>query len=132
MKLGLDRLAANCVWTSVLYELIALQGAAVLISLLSSTRKRRSSRGEHEALVAAYRPAGYPSVDVFLPSAGESLAILDNTFRHVARLDWPGRLTVHVLDDSARDTVADLAGRYRLRYLSRPNRRELKKAGTLR
>ena len=82
---GLARLAANSMWTSLLYELIALQVVAVLISLLSSTRKRRSSRAEHESLVAAYRPAEYPSVDVFLPSAGESPAILDNTFRNVAR-----------------------------------------------
>ncbi len=129
---GMARLAANSMWTSLLYELIALQIAAVLISLLSSTRKRRSSRAEHDALVAAYRPAAYPSVDVFLPSAGESLAILQNTYRHVAALDWPGRLTVHVLDDSARDTVAALAARYGFRYRSRPNRGELKKAGNLR
>ena len=43
---GLSRLAGNSMWTSLLYELIALQVAAVLISLLSSTRKRRSSRAE--------------------------------------------------------------------------------------
>src|SRR5215213_861905 len=36
---GLARLALNSIWTSVLYELIALQIAAVVISLLSSTRR---------------------------------------------------------------------------------------------
>ena len=129
---GLSRLAGNSMWTSLLYELIALQVAAVMISLLSSTRKRRSSRAEHDALVAGYRPLAFPSVDVFLPSAGESLAILQNTFLHVALLDWPGTLTVYVLDDSARASVADLAARYGFRYHSRPDAGVLKKAGNLR
>jgi cellulose synthase (UDP-forming) len=129
---GMAGLALNSMWTSLLYELIAVQAIAVFISLLSSTRKRRSNRAEHEAKVAAYQPRTYPSVDVFLPSAGEPLNILENTYRHVHRLDWPGRLTVYVLDDSARDTVADLADRFGFVYLSRPNRGELKKAGNLR
>jgi cellulose synthase (UDP-forming) len=128
---GLARLALNSIWTSVLYELIALQVAAVFISLLSSTRRRRSSRGQHDSRVALYRPAIYPSVDVFLPSAGESLVILENTYQHVSRLEWPGRLTVYVLDDSARLAVSELANRYGFVYASRPNRGELKKAGNL-
>nr|BFE69586.1 hypothetical protein GCM10020092_028870 [Actinoplanes digitatis] len=129
---GMSRLAANSAWTSLLYELIALQVVAVFISLLSSTRKRRGSRAEHEAKVAAYRPEEHPSVDVFLPSAGEPMAILENTYRNVMLLDWPGQLTVYVLDDSARESVAELAARFDFRYLTRPNRGELKKAGNLR
>jgi cellulose synthase (UDP-forming) len=128
---GLARLALNSIWTSVLYELIALQVAAVFISLLSSTRRRRSSRAQHDSRVALYRPAIHPSVDVFLPSAGEPLNILENTYQHVGKLDWPGRLTVYVLDDSGRDAVAELATRYGFVYASRPNRGALKKAGNL-
>jgi cellulose synthase (UDP-forming) len=30
--------------------------------------------------VALYRPREWPSVDVFLPSAGEPLSILENTY----------------------------------------------------
>jgi cellulose synthase (UDP-forming) len=129
---GLARLAANSMWTSLLYELIALQVVAVGISLLSSTRKRRSSRAEHDALVGGYRPVVFPSVDVFLPSAGESLAILDNTYRHVARLDWPGRLIVHVLDDSARDFRRRPRRAVRLPVPFPPDAGVLKKAGNLR
>jgi cellulose synthase (UDP-forming) len=129
---GMSRLAANSAWTSLLYELIALQILAVFISLLSSTRRRRSSRDEHDAKVSGHRPEVHPSVDVFLPSAGEPLVILENTFRHVAQLDWPGRITVYVLDDSARESVAELAAGFDFRYLTRPNRGELKKAGNLR
>ncbi|MDT5033212.1 MAG: hypothetical protein QOC94_3383 [Actinoplanes sp.] len=128
---GIARLALNSIWTSVLYELIALQVAAVVVSLISSTRRRRSSRAQHDSRVVLYRPAIYPSVDVFLPSAGEDLAILANTYRHVAQLDWPGRLTVYALDDSGREEVAELSTRYGFVYASRPNRGELKKAGNL-
>jgi cellulose synthase (UDP-forming) len=128
---GLARLALNSMWTSLLYELMAIQIAAVLISLRSSTRPRRGNLEGHRRAVAGYRPARYPSVDVFLPSAGEPLYILANTYRHVRALDWPGRLAVYVLDDSARPEVAELAGRFGFHYLSRPNRGELKKAGNL-
>ncbi|MDT4988857.1 MAG: hypothetical protein QOI74_2951, partial [Micromonosporaceae bacterium] len=129
---GLARLALNSMWTSLLYELIAVQVVAVALSLFSSLRRRRGTLASHQALVTAYYPARYPSVDVFLPSAGESLSLLANTYRHVHRLDWPGLMTVYVLDDSGRPEVARLAQRHDFVYLSRPNRGELKKAGNLR
>ncbi len=129
---GLSRLAANSMWTSLLYELMAIQIIAVLISLFSSTRRRRSNRVEHTAKVAAYRPAVYPSIDVFLPSAGEPLHVLANTYDHVGALAWPGDIVVHVLDDSARPDVATLARRHGFTYHVRPNRGVLKKAGNLR
>ena len=69
---------------------------------------------------------------MFLPSAGEDLAVLANTYRHVSRLEWPGPISVYVLDDSAREEVRDLAWEFGFRYLSRPNRGYLKKAGNLR
>ncbi|MGL5827148.1 MAG: SGNH hydrolase domain-containing protein [Nocardioides sp.] len=102
------------------------------VSLISGTRRRRMTRIEHQARVATWQPDRYPSVDVFLPTAGEPLDILANTYRHVAALDWPGDVTVWVLDDSARAEVRDLAASYGLSYRSRPNRGELKKAGNLR
>jgi cellulose synthase (UDP-forming) len=128
---GLARLALNSMWVSLLYELIAMQSAATLISLQSSTRRRRATWAGHRHVVDSYRPARYPSVDVFLPSAGEPLPVLDNTYRHVACLRWRGRLVVYVLDDSGREEVEELASRYGFRYLSRPNRGEMKKAGNL-
>lgn len=74
-----------------------------------------------------------PSIDVYLPSAGEDLKILNNTFKHVRLLDWPeGRLHVYVLDDSHRRDVELLADRYEFHYIKRPNKGELKKAGNIR
>lgn len=101
------------------------------ISFSSGIRRRRVSRAVHDALVAAYAPAQYPRVDVFLPSAGEDIAILHNTYRHVSQLDWAGQLTVYVLDDSARDTVRGAAAAHGFVYLTRPDRGHLKKAGNL-
>ena len=79
---------------------------------------------------AAREPAG-ETVDVSLPSCGEPLAVLDNTFRHVSALTWHGTMTVYALDDSAREDVRDLADRYGFRYVVRPRPGEMKKAGNL-
>ena len=68
---------------------------------------------------------------MFLPSCGEPLAVLDNTFRYVSALTWRGPRTVYVLDDSAREDVRDLADQYGFRYVVRPDPGEMKKAGNL-
>jgi cellulose synthase (UDP-forming) len=103
------------------------------LGLYTTTRPRRVQRAEHDALVAAWSPARYPSVDVFLPTCGEALEILRNTYLHVTALDYAGEVAVHVLDDGGRDEVRCLAEEYGFRYLSRPagQRGELKKAGNL-
>ena len=69
--------------------------------------------------MAAYREQG-ESIDVFLPSAGEPLELLDNTMRHAAALRWGGTKTVYVLDDSARPEVRDAGRPDGLRYVVRP------------
>lgn len=110
----------------------SLYAITLVVSLTSSTRRKRTSRADHDARVAAYAADAPPSVDVFLPSAGEPMEVLANTFHHVSRLRWDGALTVLVLDDSAREEVAALASSYGFTYLSRPDRGRLKKAGNLR
>lgn len=97
----------------------------------ATTRKRRFSRLDHERIVEFWAPESYPSVDVFLPSAGEDLEVLRNTYRHVAGMAYDGRLTVYVLDDGDRAEVRDLAGDFGFEYLVRPNRPHMKKAGNL-
>lgn len=117
-----------------LYPFLGLALITVLSStlgMLTSTRRRRFDLFEHLLRVATWAPERIPSVDVFLPSAGEDLSILENTYKHVAQLQWGGPLTVHVLDDSGREDVRILANRYRFKYLTRPDRGETKKAGNL-
>jgi peptidoglycan/LPS O-acetylase OafA/YrhL/cellulose synthase/poly-beta-1,6-N-acetylglucosamine synthase-like glycosyltransferase len=102
------------------------------VSLLTSSRRKRFRRADHEHRVATWSPGRHPSVDVFLPTAGEPFEILANTYRHVAQLSWPADLAVYVLDDGARPEVRELAESYGFTYTTRPDRGHLKKAGNLR
>jgi len=119
-------------WSAFILIPLTVSALAALASLLTTMRRRRDALSSHRLLVDRWRPCPWPSVDVFLPSAGEPLAVLANTYRHVALLAWKGGLQVYVLDDSARRQVRDLAARHGFAYLSRPDRGHLKKAGNLR
>jgi len=103
----------------------------MILTHVATTRRRRISRMEHERIVRLWNPETIPSIDVFLPSAGEPLDVLRNTYEHVARLSWAGQLVVRVMDDSARPEVAELAAEYGFTYDVRDNRPLLKKAGNL-
>ncbi|KAF6757077.1 nucleotide-diphospho-sugar transferase [Ephemerocybe angulata] len=72
-----------------------------------------------------------PSVDVYLPCCKEPIEILENTYKYVAKIDYPN-LKVWVLDDGGMDSVKRLATAYGFNYICRDNRPELKKAGNLR
>ncbi|WP_035803155.1 glycosyltransferase family 2 protein [Kitasatospora mediocidica] len=120
--------------TPALWAFLAVLGlnvAALALSSLNSLRSRRLTRQSHEVLVRAWQPARAPSVDLYLPTCGEPLAVLENAYRAVAAADWPGELTVWVLDDGDRAEVAALADTYGYRYVVRPDRGHLKKAGNL-
>ncbi|WP_406012785.1 cellulose synthase catalytic subunit [Streptomyces sp. NBC_00984] len=111
--------------------LLALNVVALALSSVNSLRQRRLTRRSHEVLVHAWDPAELPGVDLYLPTCGEPLAVLDNAYRAVSAVDWPGALTVWVLDDAASPEVAELAASYGYRYVVRPDRGHLKKAGNL-
>jgi cellulose synthase (UDP-forming) len=102
----------------------------VVINFWLRTGRPRLTLAEHQATVDSYREHG-ETVDIFLPSCGEPVALLDNTFRYVSKISWGGLKTVYVLDDSARENIRDLADQYGFRYIVRPNPGELKKAGNL-
>ncbi len=119
-------------WSGLLLVPLGLSTLSTVLSLVTSVQRSRVSLGGHRNLVENWWPARWPSVDIFLPSAGEPLEVLDNTFAHVQRLFWRGRLTVYVLDDSARPEVEQMARRRGFVYLTRPDRGHLKKAGNLR
>jgi len=120
-------------WTLyVFFAVLGLNTIAAVISLVSSQNRRKITREGHAAFVEHWQPRnGCPRVDVFLPTAGEDIRVLANTYRHVAALDYPGDVRVYVLDDGAREEVATLARHFRFDYLSRPDRGVMKKAGNL-
>jgi hypothetical protein len=128
---SLVRFALDHPVTWVFLGLVLLRVVTSAVGLASASRRRRLDLLDHDNRVLTWNPDRLPSVDVFLPSAGEDVEILNNTFHHVARLQWPGDLQVHVLDDSARAEVAELAAAYGFVYHSRPDRGRMKKAGNL-
>ncbi|MFE9423653.1 glycosyltransferase family 2 protein [Kitasatospora sp. NPDC006697] len=120
--------------TPALWGFLAVLGLNVLALLLSSVnslRGRRLTRQSHQVLFQAWQPATAPSVDLYLPTCGEPLEILENAYRAVAAADWPGRLAVWVLDDADRSEVAALADEFGFEYVVRPDRGAFKKAGNL-
>jgi cellulose synthase (UDP-forming) len=88
---------------------------------------------EHRRIVENWRPRHYPTVDVFLPTAGEPIDLLRNTWKYVAKLRsrYPGSLTPYVLDDGARTEVKRMAKEFGFAYATRPNRGWFKKSGNL-
>ena len=68
---------------------MTLYAVTLVVSLLSGTHRRQITLDGHVDRVASWLPAVHPSVDVFLPTAGESLAILRNTYRSLP--GQPGR-----------------------------------------
>jgi cellulose synthase/poly-beta-1,6-N-acetylglucosamine synthase-like glycosyltransferase len=111
---------------------MSLYTVTLIVSLASNSRTKRVSRLDHELRVLEYRPERYPDVDVFLPTAGEPIEVLRNTYTHVRGLVWPGVLRVLVLDDGVRAEVRDLACEFGFDYRTRDDPGRLKKAGNLR
>ena len=73
----------------------------------------------------------FPTVDVFLPICGESVAIILDAWRHTEKLDWPkDKLNVYVLDDGKGDSMLPLAMSFGFKYIKRKTN-EFKKAGNL-
>ena len=88
---------------------------------------------EHERLVEedSYPADKLPLVDIYLPCCHEPLEILENTYKHVQKLNYPN-FKVWVLDDGGLDSVKRLAEGYGFNYITRDNKPHLKKAGNLR
>ncbi len=116
----------------LMWLLLMLVVPPVVVNFWLRVGPSRLTLAEHEATVAQYAEHGETeTIDVFLPSCGESLALLDNTMSYVSKLQWRGSKVVYALDDSAREQVRELAEKYGFRYIVRPNPGELKKAGNL-
>jgi cellulose synthase (UDP-forming) len=121
-------------WLWFIVPFLAFTVLYFLISLRVNARSRDFDLSAHQALVDAWEPQRYPSVDVLLPICNEQLAVLQNTWTHVQGLAdaYPGEVTVHVLDDGANEDAESFASGFGFRYRVRPNRGWLKKAGNLR
>jgi cellulose synthase (UDP-forming) len=123
--------ATSSYWTLIFLIPLAVMVVEEVLSFYTSTFRTQVTLADHLATVELWSPARFPAVDIFLPTAGEALDVLNNTMHYIERLDWPGELRVYVLDDAARPEVHQLAERYGNDYIARPGS-EFKKAGNLR
>ena len=115
------------VWYPFLVTL-AVMVPWTLYTIAVTFRKPVIDIGTHKQTVADPRR---PSVDVFIPTCGESRAIVCNTYENVRALTWAGDLNVYALDDSPDESLRGLAGQYGFTYLRRPDRPKGKKSGGL-
>lgn len=121
---------ASIVYLWPMLIVLGINVVGTLLSAVTSFNTRRMSAKSHRALVENWLGKA-ATVDVFLPTYGEDLAVLRNTYTHVKAMRWQGRIDVHVLDDGDRSEVRDLAARFGFHYTVRENRGYLKKAGNL-
>ncbi|WP_229071650.1 glycosyltransferase family 2 protein [Actinoplanes sp. DH11] len=121
-------------WLYLFVPAFAFTVAYYLISLAVNAFTPGFDMSRHRELVQRWKPAQYPSVDVFLPVCGEALEVLENTWRHVDMMadHYRGRVCVYVLDDSASTERQQLALEFGFVYQRRPNRGWFKKAGNMR
>ncbi|KAK4237943.1 hypothetical protein C8A03DRAFT_15562 [Achaetomium macrosporum] len=114
---------------------VAFLNIYLIISYFVGVVGRDWDYAAHQAVVAQFpiTEATAPTVDVYLPCCAEPLEILENTYKHVIKLDWPAdKLRVYVLDDGDQAAVRDLARSYGFHYMVRDDRPRLRKAGNLR
>ncbi|HYA49574.1 MAG TPA: cellulose synthase catalytic subunit [Streptosporangiaceae bacterium] len=127
---GYVRVATKAWWTMPALLLLVVMVPPVVINFWLRIGRPRLTLARHRAIISSYT-YGHEAIDVFLPSCGEPVELLDNTMRCASAVRWLGPKTVYVLDDSAREEVRALAARYGFRYVVRANRGEMRKAGNL-
>lgn len=113
---GIALLTAEIVGLTQLFATIAI-----------SWRRARPSRPRGLSLSES---ASLPSVDIFITTYDEAVAVLEPTLAGAMGIRYPGELTVYVCDDGSRESVRALAERYGAVHLTRTEHHHAK-AGNL-
>ncbi|MEE9428693.1 MAG: glycosyltransferase family 2 protein [Paracoccaceae bacterium] len=134
ITLSTFRLFSQREWMYPLFILLAYTVIYFLVSVKINLFPKDFDHKSHQKMVKAWAPANYPSVDVFLPTCGEKIDILANTWQGVLEMQraYPGQVKVHCLDDAHSADVESLAEAFMFQYYARPNKGWFKKAGNLR
>ena len=118
-----DALSVIFAWVLLLAEIL---GAAGLIGFFGFY----VSEGEKPKEPAFPPKSGYPAVDVFVTTCGESVELLKKTLSACLAMEYRGRFGVWLLDDRGRPEMKELAARLGAGYLARSGH-EHAKAGNL-
>jgi cellulose synthase (UDP-forming) len=117
------------------FAIFTLTGAVAFgLSIPSSFTGRGFDLAAHQEKVRVWRPATWPSVDIYLPVCGEPLNVLNNTWTAVFKLiqEYPGWAHAYVLDDADDPQTGVLAAEFGFSYVVREDRPWMKKSGNLR
>lgn len=119
-------------WPFLLYFLLTV--IYFSISFIVNVFSKDFDFTNHQMLVKKWKGHLHQRVDIFLPTAGEPLEVLNNTWEGITKLveHHKGVVTVYCLDDADRQEVRSLAAYYNFTYVVRPKRGWFKKAGNLR
>ncbi|HVZ67509.1 MAG TPA: glycosyl hydrolase family 8 [Patescibacteria group bacterium] len=117
-----------------LYVYLVLTGIYFVDSIIVNFFSKDFDIKKHKYLVNKWSKGLDRRVDVFLPTAGEDISILQNTWNGILDMtkNFGGKIQVYCLDDSARTEVKTLAEIYGFNYIVRPKRGWFKKSGNLR
>ncbi|HEU5388122.1 MAG TPA: glycosyltransferase, partial [Streptosporangiaceae bacterium] len=127
------RLMTQHPWFLLASPFVLLGALFLALPLFTDGLSRDFDLAAHQRLVRSWRPRAYPSVDVFLPVAGEPAAVLANTWKHVAAMShhYPGVVTPYVLDDARNPELKRMAEAFGFVYATRLNRGWFSKSGNL-
>jgi cellulose synthase (UDP-forming) len=127
-QLGFEIFASPWLFPVTILMLLQLASATVVMFAGSDF-----SLADHEMVTCLRQAVLYPSVDIFLPIAGEPIRVLRNTWGHVtlAAHDYPGEARVYVLDDGRNDQAREMAGEFGFNYVRRPDWPRMRKSGNL-
>jgi cellulose synthase (UDP-forming) len=90
-------------WTVFVIELFAFADILLFLVVMGRYVDRSAEADRLERSFFARPAAELPAVDVFIPTYNEPLDVLERTIVGALALDYPGKLTVYVLDDKRRD-----------------------------
>lgn len=118
------------IYTKVIFlPFVLINSIFYLVTTFTSFLYTKVNLTEHLNLIS--KPRLNPTVDIYLPICGEDIKILKKTWNAVNNLNWKN-INVYVLDDKAHKIAQLLSKKMKFKYISRPNRGYMKKAGNLR
>lgn len=117
-----------------LYLYFILTGIYFFVSLFINLLSSDFNLKKHNEIIKKWKNNLDLRVDIFLPTAGENLSVLKNTWEGVLEIkkNYKGKITVYCLDDSDRQEVRLLSLYHGFNYVVRPKRGWFKKSGNLR
>ncbi|MFU8871168.1 glycosyltransferase family 2 protein [Micromonospora sp. SL4-19] len=117
---GYVMVAVKAPWTTPALLFLPIMIMPVLVNFWLRSHRPRLTLPKHKAIVSQYRPDPADTVDIWVPICGEPMAVLENTCRAVAAVEWHAPVMRYLLDDGdRRPEVEQLAIKHGFVYMRR-------------